>query len=205
MKTLPYKKRILAILSIVGIFLVTSDQIFSMIQVQKIESKKSLVTRYIQSQKPDISPDELEDLASAIIHHAPRLELALGSDSVQYDKTILLMAIIQTESSFKKTARSKKNARGYMQLLPSTATWMSEKEGIQFETKNIHVAETNISIGVNYMNYLLSNSSNLREATLAYNAGPTAVKKWGGVPKYWDTIESYYNEIEDFQTRGDHL
>lgn len=205
MKTLPYKKRILATLSILGIFLATSDQIFSRIQIHKFESNQNLVTRYILSQKPDISPAELDELVSAILLHAPRLELSLGSDSSQYDKIILLTAIIQTESSFKRTARSKKNARGYMQLLPSTATWMSQREGIPFETKNIHLAETNISIGVNYMNYLLSNSSDLREATLAYNAGPTAVKKWGGVPKYWDTIEAYYNEIEDFQTRGEHL
>ena len=56
-------------------------------------------------------------------------------------------AIINTESSFNKYAKSQSGAEGLMQLLPTTAEFVANKFGIEFEDKNLFDAPKNIEIG----------------------------------------------------------
>jgi soluble lytic murein transglycosylase len=85
-------------------------------------------------------------------------------------------AIARRESSFMPDAVSPANARGLMQVLPSTAKYI-EKRGVS-SSKLLEV-ETNAKIGNKYLRYLmdkLNNNSIL--ATASYNAGWRRVKKW---------------------------
>jgi soluble lytic murein transglycosylase-like protein len=92
----------------------------------------------------------------------------------------LVRAVIQAESAFNPMARSIKGAMGLMQLMPATA--------IAYGVTNAYDPVQNIRAGVAYLRSLLERYSQNEELALAaYNAGPTAVAKYGAVPPYRET------------------
>ena len=102
----------------------------------------------------------------------------------------LVRAVIQAESDFNPRAVSVKGAMGLMQLMPETA----ERYGV-LDAFN---PSQNIRAGVAYLKSLLVKySQNVELALAAYNAGPGAVKKYGGtVPPYRET-RKYVAKITD--------
>jgi soluble lytic murein transglycosylase len=193
---IPFLKRISFSFLLLFVFQSTNEQVLSRYQENQILQEREFVQSYILSQRSKIDPKELNRLVDTVIQESQNLDFGNSIDSLRINKTSFLLAMIQTESQFKKTARSKKKAQGYMQLLHPTAKWMAEKNGIPYEHKKIQEPEINITIGVAYMNYLTKEMGNLEKATLAYNAGPAAVRKWGGVNAYWTTINEHYKAIE---------
>lgn len=100
----------------------------------------------------------------------------------------LVRAVIQAESAFNPMARSVKGAMGLMQLMPATA--------IAYGVSNAYDPAENIRAGVAYLRGLLDRYSQNEELALAaYNAGPTAVEKYGAVPPYKET-RNYVAEIQ---------
>jgi soluble lytic murein transglycosylase len=92
----------------------------------------------------------------------------------------LVHAIIKAESNGQRKAVSPKGARGVMQLMP-------------FTSKRLRVSDPfdpieNIEGGIKYIKELLVTfEGNLTNTIAAYNAGPGAVRKYGGVPPYRET------------------
>lgn len=92
----------------------------------------------------------------------------------------LVLSIITTESNFKVSAKSNKDAHGLMQLIPATAE--------RFNVKNAYNASQNIKGGVAYLRWLLSYyRGNVPLAVAAYNAGEGAVDRHKGIPPYKET------------------
>lgn len=89
-------------------------------------------------------------------------------------------SIIFTESRFNPTAVSFKDARGLMQILPSTGEWVAEKIGLpNYSDDQLFEPEVNIQIGCWYLTYLNSQFPDNRELVLAaYNGGIGNVNKW---------------------------
>jgi len=92
----------------------------------------------------------------------------------------LVHAIIKAESNGQRKAVSPKGAKGVMQLMP-------------FTSKRLRVNDPfdpieNIEGGIKYIKELLVTfQGDLTNTVAAYNAGPAAVRKYGGVPPYQET------------------
>lgn len=94
----------------------------------------------------------------------------------------LITSVIAAESNFDPKAISRRNARGLMQLLPSTASRLG--------VRNIFDPQENIDAGTHYLGDLLQMYKNdLALALAAYNAGPEQVLRHGQrVPPFAETI-----------------
>jgi len=101
------------------------------------------------------------------------------SESMNVDSN-LVYAIIKRESNFRANAVSHAGAMGLMQLMEDTAVWASEKMGFyEFTIDDIFDPDSNIRIGVWYINHLLHlYDGNLTNALAAYNAGQGNVDRW---------------------------
>lgn len=88
--------------------------------------------------------------------------------------------LIRAESSWNTQARSPADARGLMQLLPSTGAEVARALGRSFSgTQALHNAELNLELGTAYLAQVLEASGGRPAlATAAYNAGPRALARW---------------------------
>ncbi len=98
---------------------------------------------------------------------------ALGVDPA------LLEAIIASESGYDANATSRAGARGLMQLMPQTAASLGVTDAYD--------PAQNIRGGARYLRRLLDRFGTVELAVAAYNAGPSAVERYGGVPPYAET------------------
>ena len=115
---------------------------------------------------------------------------------------LLIIALIQVESNFKDKALSNKGAKGLMQLLPDTASYIHKKnnKGIN-KIEDLYDMETNIKLGTAYMDYLLKKTNgNVEHALIAYNMGPSnmyrAMKNNRLPKKYSNKVLSVYNDLQ---------
>jgi soluble lytic murein transglycosylase-like protein len=104
----------------------------------------------------------------------------------------LVKAIIANESGFDANATSKTGAQGLMQLEPQTAAGLG--------VANAYDPAQNIWGGTRYIRGLLDRfHGDLRLAVAAYNAGPGAVERYGGVPPYAETQAYVENVLDTYQ------
>jgi hypothetical protein len=92
----------------------------------------------------------------------------------------LIHAVISVESAYRPRARSRKGARGLMQLMPATG----RQYGVN--KSGLLKASSNLDAGVRHLKTLLDRFA-LRDAIAAYNAGEAAVRRFGGVPPFRET------------------
>jgi soluble lytic murein transglycosylase-like protein len=90
----------------------------------------------------------------------------------------LVHAVVQAESNYRVDAKSGVGARGLMQVMPATAK--------DFGIKNLYDPQNNLEAGVQYLKFLLERFD-IKRAIAAYNAGPTAVRRYRGIPPYAET------------------
>ena len=94
----------------------------------------------------------------------------------------LIRAIIHAESAYHPDALSPRGAQGLMQLMPAT-----QKE---LQVVDVFDPLSNIEGGTLYLSQLLNQfDQSVELAAAAYNAGPGAVREYGGIPPYKETRE----------------
>ncbi|TAM62530.1 lytic transglycosylase domain-containing protein [bacterium] len=105
----------------------------------------------------------------------------------------LVNAVIANESGFDPQATSKVGAMGLMQLMPATAAGLGVSDPYD--------PQQNVAGGVRYLRGLLDRfNGDVSLAVAAYNAGPGAVEKYGGVPPYKET-QQYVAAVLDSYRR----
>ena len=98
----------------------------------------------------------------------------------------LIHAVAQTESGYNQDARSEAGAIGVMQLMPETA------EGLGVDPTDLR---GNIYGGAKYLRQLMDTfGGDMQKVIAAYNAGPGAVQKYGGIPPYEET-QNYVQKV----------
>jgi soluble lytic murein transglycosylase len=92
----------------------------------------------------------------------------------------LVLGVIRQESAFNPRAVSSADARGLMQLLPSTGREVSQRIGLEgFRNDLLFDPLLNVRLGTQYLSRLTdTHRGNLIPTLAAYNAGPGRVKQW---------------------------
>ena len=128
--------------------------------------------------RSDAPPDEID--RAAALHNIP---------------ADLIRAVIWAESAGDAGAISSKGAIGLMQLMPRTAGEMYVEDPVD--------PAQNVMGGTRYLRWLANQFNGDMVLTLAaYNAGPDAVRKYGGVPPFEETrqyvrrVLAYYRQLK---------
>ena len=90
----------------------------------------------------------------------------------------LFLRLVQQESAWNPKARSVKGAIGLAQLMPATARYLRV---------NANDPAQNLEGGAKYLREQYDTFGSWPLALAAYNAGPGAVKRFGGIPPYRET------------------
>ena len=116
-------------------------------------------------------------------------------------KPYLLLALSRQESLFDPMARSVADARGVMQLLPSTADKVAARSGIAQSRVDLYDPSINIELGSTNLKMMLAMfNGNPFKAIAAYNAGEEAVQRWDA--KYAGPDDEWVENIEYAETRN---
>jgi soluble lytic murein transglycosylase-like protein len=127
------------------------------------------------------------------------IDMTIAEAARQKVDPLLVLALVQNESSFKTGATSSAGARGLMQIMPGTGRGLGVSD-----PDRLYDAATNLRAGVAFLKGLWNkftdmsfsalaainpfSSGDVKKVIASYNAGPGAVQKYGGVPPYQETI-----------------
>jgi soluble lytic murein transglycosylase-like protein len=140
------------------------------------------------------------EMSAAELANRGKIEEMIREVSARYRvDPALVRAVMQTESNWNSRAVSRKGALGLMQLGPGTAQ--------QLGVNNAFDPKQNLDGGVRYLHTLLERyNGDLDRALAAYNAGPGAVDRAGGIPQYRET-RNYVQKVTDsyFRPGSDRL
>ena len=134
----------------------------------------------------EIAPEEELTLLPLLPHLADLIEPVAARHGLD---ARLVAAVIWVESSGDPKAVSRKGAQGLMQLMPETARRLG--------VSNAMDPNENVDGGTQYLKQQLEeHHGDLSLALAAYNAGPQAVARYGGVPPYPET-QKYVRRVLD--------
>lgn len=112
--------------------------------------------------------------------------------------------LMRQESRFITNAKSVVGAKGLMQLMPKTASWVAKKIGLKdYHPGRTSDTDVNVTLGTSYLKMVLDElDSHPVLASAAYNAGPGRARKWRDAARplegaiYAETIP--FNETRDY-------
>ncbi len=165
-------------------------------RIKEIESKINVVigdeTPNVKTAFTEIMQDKMNDSysgKSSCVGNASTSEIdgiiEQVSQKVGIDQNLVKL-VAKAESGKDQSCVSNRGAIGVMQLMPDTARGL----GV-----NPYNTSQNIEGGAKYLKEMLGQfNGDVAKALAAYNAGPGAVKKYGGIPPYKET-QNYVKKI----------
>ncbi len=157
----------------------------------EVTCERSIVDRIEPDEVPYPEPASVEAPAApaqdlAVLESTPYGEIIASVSEAHGVNPLLVRALIQVESGYRPTAKSRKGAMGLMQLMPSTAR--------AYKVRNPFEPRANIEAGIKHLKALIDRFDGLELALAAYNAGEGAVEKFKGMPPYRET-RNYVTKI----------
>jgi soluble lytic murein transglycosylase-like protein len=161
-------------------------------------NEADLEFRWINGRISDAHAVELLALEAALDLPAAQLDLALYHQGREFEAGLfpipdyapangftanpaLIYALMRQESKFKVEATSRVGARGLMQLMPRTASYMAKDQSLKGRGRDkLYDPAVNLSIGQDYVNHLIETAAggDLFDMALAYNGGPGNLRRW---------------------------
>jgi len=136
-------------------------------RIEELEEKLKILD-IIQDFQIGMRPAEIGKLANVVYSE---------SKKYGYDP-LLLLALIQVESSFKKGEVSNKGAIGLMQVKPSIGSDVANRRGINWYNRSMLLEpDYNVALGSLYLFELVLKFGDVKEAITAYNIGPTRLRR----------------------------
>lgn len=183
--------RCLAALMIVAALPASADTLFSSRGKSDFSTKLGVLdgraaSQYAGSRKlqPEVKPGPERRVAAAPMrayvgrYSGPWLQVARQMARKHSIPEDVFLRLVQRESGWNATAVSHKGAIGLAQLMPDTARLLKV---------NPRDPAQNLDGGARYLSQQFRRYGDWRLALAAYNAGPGAVDKYGGVPPYAET------------------
>jgi hypothetical protein len=154
------------------------------VRIEDVDLSKATSIRRVGG-SPAVAGDWAAGLPAAARPYAGAIARAAAQEGVD---PALLASVAWSESGFRADARSGAGAVGLMQLMPATAA------GLGVDPLN---PEQALVGGARYQRAQLDRFGGRTDLALAaYNAGPTAVRKHGGIPPYPET-QTYVTRVLD--------
>lgn len=118
----------------------------------------------------------------------------------------LVIAMARVESNFDDAAVSRAGARGVMQLMPLTASYVAGRPELAGRQRHrLHETDLNLEIGSRYIAYLARHpevEGDLLRLLAAYNAGPGSLARWHGSMRYGNDPLMFLETIPVHETRA---
>jgi len=146
--------------------------------------EKLKIFQVIEDFQIGFSEEEKHQLAGVIFDECQKYN---------YDP-MLIMAVIMTESTFKKGQVSSKGARGVMQLMPFIGEDLAQRAGMDWQNPDqLFDPVTNIQLGTLHLFEQILKFKDVRKGIIAYNYGETRVR--GDIRKNKPLPKDYFRRI----------
>lgn len=161
-------------------------------KIEQLEEKLKIL-EIIEDFQIGMRPSEIGKLANVIYDQ---------SQKYGYDP-LLLLALIEVESSFKKEVVSNKGAIGLMQLKPWVGSDVANRGGIEWYNRSmLYEPDYNVELACLYLFELVLKFGDVKEAITAYNIGETrlrSIRKQDGTPPkiYLSKVLRKYRELKE--------
>jgi soluble lytic murein transglycosylase-like protein len=172
-------------------------------QAQKIREmeEKLKILEIIEDYQIGFNEDEVAILTNVIYDESVKF----GIDP------LLILAVIRTESAFKRHQKSHVGAEGLMQIMPRVGKSVAEKWGIKWpEKRGLWNPNLNVKLGTAYLFELIIKFKDVRKAIIAYNLGEGVTREYfylGATPpaKYYNRVKANYLELrKQIEDNQDH-
>lgn len=194
-----YTLQLLAIVWLVWIYY--DQKILIGKQNERIEEleRKIQILDIIEEYQIGFFDDEIYQMTNVIYDQSRKLSL----------DPFLVLAVIMTESSFKRNQVSEMGAVGLMQVMPSIGLDVALRWGIDWPSEEaLRNPAINIEIGSDYLFELILKFRDLRHALIAYNLGETVTREYqiyGVAPPagyYWKVKDNYLKLRSRFEAKS---
>lgn len=143
-------------------------------QLSRLGREQGYIKSALRSAKAGLARGVLAPEAAYPIIAVP--QSALGSGRAE---AALIHGVIRQETEFDQRARSSANARGLMQLLPSTAAAVARRNSLPYSLDSLYDRDTNLTLGSIYLQSRIEEfGGSYILALAAYNAGPSRASQW---------------------------
>lgn len=154
-------------------------------RISELEEKLQIL-QVIEDFQIGFTDDEKKELAEVI---------SLECKKYDYDP-MFLMALILTESSFKRGQISSKGARGLMQIRPFVGRSLADKIGIEWrDSTTLFEPGLNVQMGSLHLFEMILEFKDIRKAIISYNLGETALRSRVRLNK--PLPKSFLNKVVD--------